>query len=65
MFFIEGIIGMDEFYCEPDFDKVNETIDEIRESMMTDEERKRKEEKRIAFLQSLTDDDLIDMGNNY
>lgn len=56
---------MDEFYCEPDFDKVNETIDEIRESMMTDEERKRKEEKRIAFLQSLTDDDLIDMGNNY
>ena len=56
---------MDEIYCEPDFDKANETIAEIRESMLTDEDRKRIEEKRNAFLQSLTDDDLRDMGNNY
>lgn len=56
---------MDDCYCEPDFGKANEMIAEIRESMMTDEERKQIEEKRIAFLQSLTDDDLRDMGNNY
>lgn len=56
---------MDDYYCEPDFDKANETIAEIRESMMTDEDRKRIEEKQTAFLQSLTDDDLRDMGNNY
>lgn len=53
------------FYCEPDFDKVNEIMSEIRESMLTDEERKQNEEEQIAFLQSLTDDDIRDMGNNY
>ena len=48
---------MDGFYCEPDFDKVNEIMAEVRESMLTDEERKQNEEEQIAFLQSLTDDE--------
>lgn len=56
---------MDGFYCEPDFDKVNEILAEVRESTMTDEKRKRIKERQIAFLQSLTDDDIRDMGNNY
>ena len=35
------------------------------DKFLTDEERKQNEEEQIAFLQSLTDDDIRDMGNNY